>query len=213
MHLSQLRVAQKGHRLCCGSLSFFSSSPIPVLRRFNRSSPCWRCQRSSSEPGGEPRNRRRADVLASPNVGKGLALLAALDRLALPVIGRFERPAHFLPALLGPAPALDGRVRIASRPASGMASRADQRRRARLLGWRAGSSRDEDPAGDHVALAGRLHLENLVTRWQCDPGLLAAGPDMPCRPQPRGIVERARTHPDHAIPWQAANPGAALRAH
>jgi len=36
---------------------------------------------------------------------------------------------------------------------------------------------------------------------------------MPCRPQPRRIVERARTHPDHAIPRRTANPAAARRAH
>src|ERR1700730_7939444 len=46
----------------------------------------------------QPRNRRRADVVAAGDVGKRLALVAALDRLALLVIGELERPAHFLPA-------------------------------------------------------------------------------------------------------------------
>ena len=90
---------------------------------------------------------------------------------------------------------------------------ADQRRCGRLPGWWVGSSRGEEPAGGGVELGGRLHLENLVTFGQGDPGLLAAGPDMPSRPQPRGIVERARTHPDHAVPRHAANPGTALRAY
>src|SRR5215472_16169887 len=36
---------------------------------------------------------------------------------------------------------------------------------------------------------------------------------MPCRSQPRGVVERARTHADHAVPRHSANPGAALRAY
>ena len=58
-----------------------------------------------------------------------------------------------------------------------------------------------------------LHLENLVARRERNPGLFAAGPDMPCRSQPGGIVERARTHADHAVPRHAANPGAALPAH
>ena len=62
-------------------------------------------------------------------------------------------------------------------------------------------------------LAGWLHLENLIALRKRHPGLLAAGPDMPCRPQPRSIVERARTHSDYTIPRPAANPGAALRTH
>src|SRR6516164_3921236 len=75
------------------------------------------------------------------------------------------------------------------------------------------------PPGGRSVTSGRIELvgrpcrENLVTRRQCDPGLLAAGPDMPCRPQPGGIVEGARAHPDHTAPRCAANPGAALRAH
>ena len=68
-------------------------------------------------------------------------------------------------------------------------------------------------AGGRVELVGRPGRENLITRGQRDPGLLAAGPDMPCRLQPRGIVERARAHPDHAVPRLAADPGTALRTH
>jgi hypothetical protein len=52
---------------------------------------------------GKARNRRRADVVAAPDVGKGfVAGIAALDRLALLVIGELERSAHFLPARHGP---------------------------------------------------------------------------------------------------------------
>src|ERR1700730_14416939 len=35
---------------------------------------------------------------------------------------------------------------------------------------------------------------------------------MPCRAQPRCIIQRTATHTDHAIPWRAADPGAALGA-
>ena len=58
-----------------------------------------------------------------------------------------------------------------------------------------------------------LRSENLITLGQCDPGLLAAGPDMHCRPNPRSIVEGAGTHPNHPAPRRAADPGAAVRAH
>src|SRR5262245_58788488 len=68
-------------------------------------------------------------------------------------------------------------------------------------------------AGDRVELVRRPRRENLVTRGQRDPGLLAAGPYMPCQSQPSGTVEGARAHPDQAIPRLAANPGAAFRAH
>jgi hypothetical protein len=37
---------------------------------------------------------------------------------------------------------------------------------------------------------------------QHDPGLFAAGPDMPCRPQPGCIVQSARPHAAQAIRWQ-----------
>ena len=46
---------------------------------------------------GEPRNRRRADVVTAGDVGKCLALVAALDRLLLLVIGQLGRSAHLLP--------------------------------------------------------------------------------------------------------------------
>jgi hypothetical protein len=60
---------------------------------------------------------------------------------------------------------------------------------------------------------GRLSLENLIALGQRDPGLLAAGPDVPSRPQPGCIVQSARTHAAHAIrPRHAANPAATLRA-
>src|SRR6266478_10018913 len=49
----------------------------------------------------QPRNRRRADLVGASDVGKRLALVAALDRLALLVIAEFERSAHFLPARNG----------------------------------------------------------------------------------------------------------------
>ena len=54
-------------------------------------------------------------------------------------------------------------------------------------------------------------LENLIARGKCNPRLLAAGPDVPGWPQPRRIIEAACTHADHAVPGQAANPGAAFR--
>src|SRR5712691_12296713 len=38
----------------------------------------------------------------------------------------------------------------------------------------------------------------LIALRQSDPGLLAASPAMQGRSQPRGVVERAPTHPDHA---------------
>jgi len=63
------------------------------------------------------------------------------------------------------------------------------------------------------ALGGRLRLENFIALRERNPGLFAPGPDMPCRSQPGGIVERARTHADHAIPRHAANPAAALRTY
>jgi hypothetical protein len=50
----------------------------------------------------QSRNRRRADVVAAGDVGKRLALIPALDRLALLVVSEFERSAHFLSARHGP---------------------------------------------------------------------------------------------------------------
>jgi hypothetical protein len=57
--------------------------------------------------GREPGNRRRADVVAAGDVGKCVALLTALDRLAL-VIGEFEWSAHFLASRHGPCSAFAG---------------------------------------------------------------------------------------------------------
>jgi hypothetical protein len=51
--------------------------------------------------GRKPRNRARTDIVAAREFGKRLALVAALDRLALSVIGEFERSAHFLPSRHG----------------------------------------------------------------------------------------------------------------
>src|ERR1700746_752142 len=77
------------------------------------------------------------------------------------------------------------------------------------------SSRGFTPstAGWNHLSARILHLENLIARRECNPRLFAPGPDMPCRSQPGGIVERARTPAAPAVPRDAANPGAALRAH
>jgi hypothetical protein len=61
-----------------------------------------------AKSGCEAGNRRRADVVGAGDVGKCLALVAALDRLALLVIGEFERWAHFLPTLHGSRPAFAG---------------------------------------------------------------------------------------------------------
>src|SRR4051794_33370203 len=60
--------------------------------------------------------------------------------------------------------------------------------------------------------SGRLALEDLVALGDRDPGLLAAGPDMPRRTQPGRVVERAAPQADDAVPRHAADPGTAFRA-
>jgi hypothetical protein len=61
-------------------------------------------------------------------------------------------------------------------------------------------------------LRGRLRLEYLVTLGERDPGLLAPGPDVPSWPQPRRIVEGARSDAHHPVSGRAANPRAAFGA-
>ena len=58
---------------------------------------------------GKPRNRRRADIVAAPDLGKRfLAPVTALDRLFLLVRGELGRSAHSLPARHGSRPAFPG---------------------------------------------------------------------------------------------------------
>ena len=58
---------------------------------------------------GEPRNCRRAHIVAAPYLGKRfLAPVAALDRLFLLMRGELRRSAHSLPARHGPRPAFPG---------------------------------------------------------------------------------------------------------
>src|SRR5204862_1624296 len=56
-------------------------------------------------------------------------------------------------------------------------------------------------------------LEYLFTFGERDPGLLAARPDVPCRSQPRCVVEAAGTHPDHAAARLAVHPARTIRAY
>ena len=60
---------------------------------------------------------------------------------------------------------------------------------------------------------GRLPLEGLIAVAKGDPGLLAAGPNMPGRPQPGCVVQRPGTDADYAGARQAINPTCTLRAH
>ena len=72
---------------------------------------CVRMHKSRFEPQlrHEPRNRRRADIVAAPDFGKRfLAPVAALDRLFLLVRGKLRRSAHSLPARHGSRPAFPG---------------------------------------------------------------------------------------------------------
>ena len=63
------------------------------------------------------------------------------------------------------------------------------------------------------SLLGRLPLEGLIAVAEGDPGLLAAGPNMPSRPQPGCVVKRSGTDADYAAARQAINPTRTLRAH
>ena len=62
------------------------------------------------------------------------------------------------------------------------------------------------------SLLGRLPLEGLIAVAKGDPGLLAAGPNMPGRPQPGCVVQRPGTDADYAAARQAINPTRTLRA-
>ena len=75
-----------------------------------------RC-RAAIITSGKPRNRRRADVVAAPDLGKRfLALVAALDRFFLLVRGELGRSAHFLtPRATARARPSPVRARIRSR--------------------------------------------------------------------------------------------------
>jgi hypothetical protein len=83
--------------------------------------------------GRQPRNRRRADVVAAGDVGKRLALLAALDRLALLVFG----PARVLAApspgscLLPCGCGLRSRSTTASPPSTAIIKRLTSERNSR----------------------------------------------------------------------------------
>ena len=59
----------------------------------------------------------------------------------------------------------------------------------------------------------RLGFEYLVTLGEGDPGLLAARPKMPRRPQPRRIVEAAGAHTHYAAARLAIQPTCTIRAH
>src|SRR5712671_3621633 len=61
-------------------------------------------------------------------------------------------------------------------------------------------------------LSWRPFLEDLIALWDRDPRLLASCPDVPRRPHPGRVVERACPDPDQAIPGRAGNPRPALRA-
>ena len=63
------------------------------------------------------------------------------------------------------------------------------------------------------SLLGRLPLEGLIVVAEGDPGLLAAGPNMPGRPQPGCVVKRPGRYADYAAARQAINPTRTLRAH
>jgi hypothetical protein len=62
-------------------------------------------------------------------------------------------------------------------------------------------------------LFGRLAFEYLVTLGERDPGLLAARPKMPRRPQPRLIVEAAGARTHYAAARLAIQPTCTIRAY
>src|SRR5215218_4751418 len=75
------------------------------------------------------------------------------------------------------------------------------------------------PAGSQPSEAVRgLRLEARVALGQRDPGLRAAGPEVRGRPQPGGIVQRARPQRDETARWRRArlraiaDPSTAFRA-
>src|SRR5262245_28775776 len=59
----------------------------------------------------------------------------------------------------------------------------------------------------------RSGFEYLVTLGEGDPGLLAARPKMPRRPQPRRIVEAAGAHTHYPAARLAIQPTCTIRAH
>src|SRR5215472_12548413 len=61
-------------------------------------------------------------------------------------------------------------------------------------------------------LTRRPFLKDLIAIRECHPRLLASGPDMPCRSEPRCIIERSGSYSNESIPGWASNPGAAFRA-
>src|SRR2546421_5641805 len=75
-----------------------------------------------------------------------------------------------------------------------------------------GSAGRNDRTPPWVAWGLRLELP-ILPRYR-EPGLLAAGPDVRGRPQPRGVVQGAASHVAHrrAGPRRGADPHAALRA-
>jgi hypothetical protein len=61
----------------------------------------WKFSRFGLLSNRQPGNRRWAEVVAAPDLGKGFALLAALDRVFLLMRGELRGPAHALPARQG----------------------------------------------------------------------------------------------------------------
>ena len=61
-------------------------------------------------------------------------------------------------------------------------------------------------------LSGRLSLENFIAFGEHHPRLLPASSDVPCRPQPGCIVQRATSDLDYTISRRATNPGATFGA-
>ena len=65
--------------------------------------------------------------------------------------------------------------------------------------------------GQRIALEAQ-DIDDFIALGESNPRLLLASSDVPRGPQPGCIVQRAAPDADHAIPRQAANPGAALGA-
>jgi hypothetical protein len=83
-------------------------APAELGRLVCRHRECGAIMPDSGRSCRQPRNRARADVVAAADVVKRFALVAALDRLALLVIGELERSAHSLPARHGSRSAFAG---------------------------------------------------------------------------------------------------------